>query len=127
MKKLIALIATLAVSCTLSAQTLVVGPTLVGEISGIPTAKTAKKSLVGALVTLSGSRDSDVKYQRVATENGFMMRVPYGDYLLTVEYEGYAKYALEITIEDEETNLGIIRLLTNDEDAKKKEKHKKMQ
>lgn len=120
MKKLITLLAALFISYGAFAQS-----PIIGELSGLPTGKSSKQTLVGALVTLTGVWDKEATFKRVVNENGFTLRLPYGDYVLRVEMEGYETYKLEIEINDERTDLGIMKMFTNEEVEAKRLKRAK--
>lgn len=127
MKKFTAIIIGLMISAMAFGQGQIVGPTPWSSVSGTPVAKTAKKSLTGALVTLTGSFDKDVKYQRACTEEGFVIKVPYGEYDLAITVDGYEPYKIELSVDGEEIDLGIIRMLTTEEAEAKRLKAKKKQ
>lgn len=53
------------------------------------------------------------KFQRIVDENGFTLIVPYGEYSMTIEAEGYETYTLDIDIDEPATDLGQMKMLTD--------------
>lgn len=45
-------------------------------------------------------------------ENGFEMIVPFGEYRLSIEAEGYETYTLDIDLDTDTIDLGSMKMLT---------------
>ena len=101
----------------LSAIALVASATLLAapscKLSGFPVTKKTTKPVLGALVTLAEVGNISNKFQRIVDENGFTLIVPYGEYSMTIEAEGYETYTLDIDIDEPATDLGQMRMLTD--------------
>lgn len=115
MKRIIFIIIALLGFSLISAQTNIIGSKPFGILKGTPTSKLDKKTLVGALVTVTNEWDKNLKFQQKVSNDGFEIRLPYGGYIVTVEQEGYDTYKLEIEIDSEETDLGFMRILTKEQ------------
>ncbi|MBQ0081145.1 MAG: hypothetical protein KBS95_06340 [Alistipes sp.] len=115
MKRILIIVIAIIGIAFVSAQSNIVGPKPFGILRGIPTSKLDKKTLVGALVTVTDEWNKKLKFQQKVSEGGFEMRIPYGGYILTIEMEGYDGYKLEIDIDSEETDLGFMRILTKEQ------------
>lgn len=83
------------------------------KLSGFPVTKKTSKPVVGALVTLYEIGNKSNKFQRLVGEEGFTMIVPYGEYNMTIEAEGYETYSLEIDLDEQATDLGVMKMLTD--------------
>lgn len=101
----------------LSAIALVASATLLAapscKLSGFPVTKKTTKPVLGALVTLAEVGNISNKFQRIVDENGFTLIVPYGEYSMTIEAEGYETYTLDIDIDEPVTDLGQMKMLTD--------------
>ncbi len=101
----------------LSAIALVASATLLAapscKLSGFPVTKKTTKPVLGALVTLAEVGNISNKFQRIVDENGFTLIVPYGEYSMTIEAEGYETYTLDIDIDEPATDLGQMKMLTD--------------
>lgn len=110
-----------------ASATLIAAPSC--RLSGFPVTKKTTKPVIGALVTLSEVGNKSNKFQRVVGEEGFSMLVPYGEYDMTIEAEGYETYKMYIELDDQTIDLGIMRMLTDrmaaDRDSAKAKRKKK--
>lgn len=106
MKKII-----LAIMAIFASATLLAAPSC--RLSGFPVTKKTNKPVIGALVTLYEVGNKSNKFQRIVGEEGFTMLIPYGEYNLTIEAKGYETYTLEIDIDEQETDLGAMKMLTD--------------
>lgn len=101
----------------LSAIAIVASATLLAapscKLSGFPVTKKTTKPVLGALVTLAEVGNISNKFQRIVDENGFTLIVPYGEYSMTIEAEGYETYTLDIDIDEPATDLGQMKMLTD--------------
>lgn len=101
----------------LSAIAIVASATLLAapscKLSGFPVTKKTTKPVIGALVTLAEVGNISNKFQRIVDENGFTLIVPYGEYSMTIEAEGYETYTLDIDIDEPATDLGQMKMLTD--------------
>lgn len=105
MKKLISLAVALLATATLWAA-----PSC--TLSGFPVTKKTTSPVVGALVTLTEVGNKSNKFQRMVGENGFEMIVPFGEYRLSIEAEGYETYTLDIDVDTDTIDLGSMKMLT---------------
>lgn len=101
----------LTVMAIFASATLLAAPSC--KLSGFPVTKKSSKPVIGALVTLSEIGNKSNKFQRLVGEEGFTMIVPYGEYNLTIEAEGYETYTLEIDLDEQATDLGVMKMLTD--------------
>lgn len=101
----------------LSAIAIVASATLIAapscKLSGFPVTKKTTKPVIGALVTLAEVGNKSNKFQRMVGENGFTLIIPYGEYNLSIEAEGYETYTLEIDIDEQTIDLGQMKMLTD--------------
>lgn len=100
----------LTVMAIFASATLLAAPSC--KLSGFPVTKKSSKPVIGALVTLYEIGNKSNKFQRLVGEEGFTMIVPYGEYNLTIEAEGYETYTLEIDLDEQATDLGVMKMLT---------------
>lgn len=101
----------LTVMAIFASATLLAAPSC--KLSGFPVTKKSSKPVIGALVTLSEIGNKSNKFQRLVGEEGFTIIVPYGEYNLTIEAEGYETYTLEIDLDEQATDLGVMKMLTD--------------
>ena len=106
MKKLI-----LSCIALMAAATLWAAPSC--TLSGVPVTKKTTNPVIGALVTLTEVGNKSNKFQRIVGENGFEMIIPFGEYQLSIEAAGYETYTLDIDIDTDTIDLGIMRMLTD--------------
>lgn len=117
----------LAAIALVASATLIAAPSC--KLSGFPVTKKTTKPVVGALVTLAEVGNKSNKFQRLVSEDGFTLIVPYGEYDLTIEAEGYETYTLLIDLDEQAIDLGTMRMLTDkmahDRDHAKAERKKR--
>ena len=94
-------------------------------LTGTPVNKRTSEVLTGALVTLTDEMDKDIKFQRKVTDDGFRIVVPEGSYDMEIKAEGYETYTLQIDMDETNTDLGFIRMLTDEMARAKAAKRKK--
>lgn len=117
----------LAAIALVASATLIAAPSC--KLSGFPVTKKTTKPVIGALVTLAEVGNKSNKFQRLVGEDGFTMIIPYGEYDLTIEAEGYETYTLNIDLDEQTIDLGMMRMLTDnmayDRDHAKAERKKR--
>ena len=106
MKKLI-----MSAIATVASATLIAAPSC--KLSGFPVTKKTTDPVIGALVTLAEVGNKSNKFQRLVGEEGFTLIVPYGEYDLTIEAEGYETYTLNIDLDEQAIDLGQMKMLTD--------------